>query len=115
MAGMRIVLGKRELVFETWPEERGKTRYILLRWFRYGLTFNYRYRKNHPSPKAECLILLMFLYKLLGSPIKFVFLPLRVIWDKRPLVRIAAMSVVDVALAMGLIAPFFGIKLNRYY
>jgi len=113
--GAQIVYAANELVYEAWPAERRKPIYLLMRWFRYGVSFNYRYRKNMAPAKGCTLILLMFLYKLLGAPIKLLLLPLRKIRDKRPLRRLVGTSLADVAYAFGCIAPFFGVTLSRYY
>ena len=115
MRGAKIVLAESELVFEVWPAERIKPIYILKRWFRYGVSFNYRYRKNYPFGKALVLVWLMCFYKLGSSLIKGLLFPLRVFIDKRPIHRIASASVADLAYAAGCAAPFFGFKLGKYY
>jgi len=115
LAGAKIVSAEKELVYEMWPVERTTPAYTLARWFRYGVSFNYRYRKNHSFIKSMTLILLMFLYKLAGAPVKLALLPFRIIKDKKAIYRTPATSIADIAYAFGCIAPFFGISLNRYY
>lgn len=115
LAGAKMVSAHKEHVYEMWPEERTTVYYTLTRWFRYGVSFNYRYRKNHSFAKGVTFILLMFLYKLAGAPVKLALLPFRMVKDKRAIYRTPATSVADIAYAFGCIAPFFGISLNRYY
>ena len=115
LAGAKIISAVKEPVFEMWPVERTTAYYTLTRWFRYGVSFNYRYRKNHSFAKGVSFILLMFLYKLAGAPVKLVLLPFRMVKDKRAIYRTPATSVADIAYAFGCIAPFFGITLKRYY
>ena len=115
LAGKKIVSDKGSVVFETWPQSRRAVSYLLMRWLRYGVSFNYRYSKNLSPIKSHVLILLMFMYKLFGSPIKLAFAPIRKIWDKRSLKRLIGMSVADVAFAFGCIAPYFGVRLTKYY
>jgi len=115
LAGSKIVSAKSEFVFETWPAERREIKYLLMRWLRYGVSFNYRYRKNLHPAKAYTLIWLMFFYKLLGAPVKLVMLPVRRIWDKRSIRRLIGVSVADIAYGLGCIAPLVGIQLNKYY
>ncbi|NQZ54192.1 MAG: glycosyltransferase [Piscirickettsiaceae bacterium] len=115
LAGKKIVFDKSNVVFETWPQSRREVSYLLMRWLRYGVSFNYRYRKNLPPTKAYIFIWSMCFYKLLMAPIKLVVAPIRRIWDKRSLRRLIGMSVADIAYGLGCIAPFIGIKLNKYY
>jgi glycosyltransferase involved in cell wall biosynthesis len=115
IAGAKIISADKEPVYEMWPVERTTAYYTLTRWFRYGVSFNYRYRKNHTLIKGVSLILLMFLYKLAGAHVKLILLPFRLVKDKRAIYRTPATSVADIAYAFGCIAPFFGISLNRYY
>lgn len=115
MRGAKIILAESELVFEVWPAERIKPIYILKRWFRYGVSFNYRYCKNYPVGKAYMLVWLMCFFKLISALIKGLLFPLRVFIDKRPIHRIASASVADLAYAAGCAAPFFGFKLGKYY
>lgn len=115
LGGSIIVSAKNELVFEVWPAERREVKYLLMRWFRYGASFNYRYCKNLSPIKGYALVWLMFLYKMLGSPVKLLTLPIRSFWDKRPLRILAGMSVADIAYGLGCIAPFFSIRPNKYY
>jgi len=115
LAGAKIVSAEKEQVYEMWPVERTTPAYTLARWFRYGVSFNYRYRKNHAFFQGLLYILLMFLYKLAGVPVKLALLPFRMVRDKRAIYRTPATSLADIAYAFGCIAPFFGISLNRYY
>ena len=115
LAGKKIVSAKDNVVFETWPQERREVAYLLMRWLRYGVSFNYRYSKNLNPGKAIALIWLMFFYKLLGAPIKLAVVPIRKIWDKRSLKKLIGMSVADVAYALGCISPYFGLSLKKYY
>ena len=115
MAGAKIIQAESELVFEFWPAERIKPIYILQRWFRYGVSFNYRYRKNYPFGKALLLVWLMCFFKLGSAILKGLLFPLRVFIDKRPIHRVASASVADVAYAAGCVAPFFGFRLGKYY
>ena len=115
LADVKIVSAKKDVVFETWPAERRQIPYLLMRWLRYGVSFNYRYSKNLHPAKAYTLIWLMCFYKLLGSPIKLLTVPIRRIWDKRSYRRLIGMSVADAAYALGCIAPFVGIRLTKYY
>jgi succinoglycan biosynthesis protein ExoM len=115
LAGVKIVSADKEPVYEMWPVERTAPYYTLTRWFRYGVSFNYRYRKNHSFVKGLSFILLMFLYKLAGAPVKLLVLPFRMVKDKRAIYRTPATTIADIAYAFGCIAPFFGISLNRYY
>lgn len=115
MAGAKIILAESELVIEVWPAERIKPIYILKRWFRYGVSFNYRYRKNHPYGKAVLLVWLMCFFKLFSALLKGILFPLRIFIDKRSIRRIASASLADAAYAAGCAAPFFGLKLGKYY
>ena len=115
MRGAKIILAEGEIVFEVWPAERIKPIYILKRWFRYGVSFNYRYRKNYPVGKAYVLVWLMCFFKLSSALIKGLLFPVRAIFDKRPIHRVASASVADLAYAAGCAAPFFGFKLGKYY
>lgn len=115
LAGARIVSAAKEPVFEIWPEERTTVYYTLTRWFRYGVSFNYRYRKNHSFVKGVSLIMLMFFYKLIGAHVKLILLPFHILKDKKAIYRTPATSVADIVYALGCIAPFFGITLKRYY
>jgi succinoglycan biosynthesis protein ExoM len=83
ISGAKIVSADSEYVYEMWPEDRIKPSYAILRWFRYGVSFNYRYRKNYSFVKGLSFILLMFLYKLAGAPVKLFLLPLRLLGYKR--------------------------------
>lgn len=113
--GAKIVYAANELVYETWPIERRKPAYLLMRWFRHGVSFNYRYRKNIPSLKGHALIALMFLYKLLGAPFKLLLFPLRKTAGNRWIPRIFGATIHDIAYSFGCIAPFFGITVTKYY
>jgi succinoglycan biosynthesis protein ExoM len=113
--GCKIVSAEDELVFEVWPTERREIKYLLMRWFRYGVSFNHRYCKNFHPIKGYTLVWLMFLYKILGSPIKIATLPIRILWDKRPLRRLIGLPIADAAYGLGCIAPFLGIRPNKYY
>ncbi|MES9898028.1 MAG: glycosyltransferase [Sedimenticola sp.] len=115
LAGGHIVAAKDELVFETWPKKRRQIRYLLIRWFRYGVSFNYRYCKNYSPVKGYTLVWLMSFYKIFGSPVKLLAVPIRRIWDKRSIKRLIGTSVADIAYGLGCIAPFFGISLYKYY
>lgn len=115
LAGKKIVFDKGNVVFETWPQSRREVSYLLMRWLRYGVSFNYRYSKNLHPAKAYTFIWLMCFYKILGAPIKLLMLPIRRIWDKRSLRRLIGVSVADIAYGLGCIVPFIGIKLNKYY
>jgi len=115
LANKKIVSDKESVVFETWPQSRREVSYLLMRWLRYGVSFNYRYSKNLSPAKSHTLIFLMFMYKLLGAPIKLIFIPVRKIWDKRPLIKLVGKSVADVAYAVGCIAPYFWVRLTKYY
>lgn len=113
--GAHIVYAANELVYETWPIERRKPTYLLMRWFRHGVSFNYRYRKNMPPLKGHALIVLMFLYKLLGAPFKLLFFPFRKTTGNRWIPWIFGAPIHDVAYSFGCLAPFFGVTLNKYY
>lgn len=115
LAGIKIVAAKNDFVFETWPAERRQIPYLIMRWLRYGVSFNYRYSKNLHPAKAYALIWLMCFYKLLGAPIKLLTVPIRRIWDKRSFRRLIGMSVASAAFGLGCIIPYVGIRLNKYY
>lgn len=115
LAGAKIVNAPNELVFEVWPEERISLKYALLRWFRYGVSFNYRYSKNYSFFKSFIFIMLMFLFKLAGVPFKFLLSPLRIFGLKQAIHWRPAIILADIAFALGCIGPYFGVSLNRYY
>ena len=115
LAGGKILSTKSITVFEHYPPKRRTFSFLLKRWFRYGYSLNYRYSKNYHIIENLPIITTTFFYRIFRGLARLVLLPLGLILGKKSRLCNHRAPFAEISFALGIVANFFGVKLNKYY